>query len=151
MWGDKTLTAAAYVKSREQTVRGPQAWLAVGDAVAEFVFRFGVPDVLVVEVPQVYLQKYWKGDPANLIELAGVDGVLASACCATKTVAYLPRQWKGQQSKEAHQPLIEAALTPEETACLPQLPEYIRHNMIDAVGLGLFYFGRISPKRKQQV
>lgn len=63
------------------------------------------------------------------------------------TVDYVkPASWKGQVPKEIHHPRIYAALRPEEQKILYDtglaMADSKRHNMVDAVGLGLYSVGR---------
>jgi hypothetical protein len=55
-----------------------------------------------------------------------------------------PHEWKGGLSKERHHPRILEALAPHELALIPKLAEYKLHNVIDAIGIGLFDLGRMS-------
>lgn len=58
-----------------------------------------------------------------------------------------PHTWKGMVPKEEHQPKILAALAPEELALVEAvMPPYLRHNMIDAVGIGLYDVGRLAQE-----
>lgn len=117
-----------------------EAWFAT-------VEEFAPNRVAVVELPQVYRASQSKGDPADLIDTAFRAGMLASwvqPWCAIKTV--MPREWKGQLPKEVHHRRILAALTPEERAVLDacEAPRAKMHNVIDAVGLGLWQQGRMK-------
>ncbi len=121
--------------------RGPEAWR---DAACAVIEACGVEVVseLVLEVPQVYRQGLQKGDPADLIELAGVDGALAALITAGKTTGYLPQRWKGQVPKEIHHKRILAKLSETEKAAIEPTPASLLHNVYDAIGIGLFHLGR---------
>jgi len=59
---------------------------------------------------------------------------------------YAPSDWKGAVPKEIHQPRILAALDDEEKAMVERVkPAKLRHNAIDAVGIGLYALGRMDP------
>jgi hypothetical protein len=106
-------------------------------------------DRAVIERPQVYRASQSKGDPNDLITLAiGVGQMkerLEAAGLAVELV--LPTTWKGQTPKEIHSKRILAALSEEEVfrlnACLNSLAPSIRHNLVDAVGLGLWLLKRL--------
>lgn len=66
---------------------------------------------------------------------------------AAHTRRLFPHQWKGGLSKERHQPRILEALTPAELARLPALPASKFHNVVDAIGIGLFDLGRMGRGR----
>jgi len=81
-----------------------------------------------------------------LFQLAYVNGAVAYMLNRPST-GYLPREWKGQVPKRIHQPRIIKALTDEERAEMDKdLAPYtksLRHNALDAVGIGLKYLRRM--------
>lgn len=142
VWRDRVLVAAAYVRSPEKKVRGPQAWCAMADSVAFYVKPFTV-DTLVIEVPQVYRATVFNGvNPANLIEVAGVDGAIAQAVQAVNRYPYLPREWKRQDDKADTQHKIEAELSDGEKAAIEPCAESLIHNVYDGIGIGLWHLRR---------
>lgn len=141
-FSDGKLRWATLARSDEPKVRGPMAWLAMGRAVsASLVDHPGPYDKVVVEVPQVYPGA--PIDPANLIELAGVNGAVIARLEATEHRGYLPRLWKGNKLKEKMLAHIEACLSVDEAKCIDFLPASLRHNAIDAIGIGLYELGRL--------
>lgn len=58
----------------------------------------------------------------------------------------LPRTWKGTVPKDIHHRRVLARLTAEEKTRLPKRPraKNYDHNMLDAVGLGLWKLGRTT-------
>ncbi len=122
---------------------------------------------------QVILPKFTK-NPASIIHLAHMAGAVASQFnwpdepMRVKWVK--PRAWKGNTKKPTaakhwasyaiHRAVIEA-LTPAEIAIytvqLEKLPPGERHNLADALGIGLHELGRmpaprtVSPKRKARM
>lgn len=102
----------------------------------------------VIELPVVYPHG-GKGDPNQLIGLAVFVGDLRGFYrrAGVDVVLVKPRTWKGTVPKAIHNRRTLAALTPEERAILPKRPRArdFDHNMIDAVGLGLWQL-----KRKQE-
>ncbi len=97
----------------------------------------------VVERPQVY--RHGPGDPNDLISLALVAGAWGGSADRTGLIEFvLPRQWKGNVPKDIHQPKILASLDPDERQLVEGIrPKSLRHNVIDAVGIGLWKLGRI--------
>src|SRR5690242_18015946 len=88
----------------ERKARGLTAWARMAAAVVRFVSALLEPlraagalvNVNVAsECPQVYVAGKSKGDPNDLIELAGVVGRVAGGLGATSERSYLPREWKG--------------------------------------------------------
>ena len=91
---------------------------------------------IVVELPQVYSQG--KGDPNDLIQVAFAAGRCVGKGKFFETV--LPGQWKGQVPKKIHNRRVLAKLTPEEHVVLDaaEVRPSLRHNIIDAIGIGLW-------------
>lgn len=102
----------------------------------------GSATTFVSEYPQVYPGRHGP-DPADLIQLAGVVGAVAARIPAREYVGYLPRQWKGNVAKTVFTARIETRLTPEDWQKYEPCPESLKHNVTDAVGLGLHHLGRL--------
>ena len=82
-----------------------------------------------------------KASPADLLKLNIVAGHLG-----TEWVA--PSTWKGFCPKSIHQPRILKALTDQERALVMGcMPASLRHNVVDAVGIGLYYLGRLRSTK----
>lgn len=100
------------------------------------------PWEMIIEVPQVY--RHGKGDQNDLIEVAVVSGMWLQAaynkCYKPKLVR--PREWKGSVPKKIHNNRILAKLSEAERRLLEEIPSYLRHNVIDAVGIALWRAGR---------
>lgn len=131
-----SLRHVAYVRNPEKTGNGPEAWAGY-ERVALYDNR---ADYLVSEVPQVYRAGASKGDPDDLLQLAGVVGVFSVLVSADVRIGVKPREWKGQVPKDVHharliKTLSEADLEKINTAAPPSL----RHNVLDAVGIGLWW------------
>lgn len=103
---------------------------------------------VIVEVPQVYQQRNWRGDPNDLIEVALVAGRVAQSFGADGPEAELirPHAWKGNAPKEVMLKRIVNRLDDAEQAVLhtAKVPGSLRHNVIDAIGIGLWALGRIG-------
>ena len=137
LFEDDCLVRCAYVKNTQREARGPKAWRAMGEAVLKWLDLSQV-DLLVLEVPQVYVRG--KGDPADLIELAGVDGAIAALVDGRKTEGYLPKEWKGSVPKDVYQARFEKTLTASEKVMIQQSSApSLRHNVTDAVAIGKWW------------
>lgn len=103
--------------------------------------------VAVIEVPVVYPTR--KVDANDLIDLAVLVGDLRGYYRRTGFEVRLvrPRTWKGTVPKDIHGRRVLAALSAEERALLPRRPraKNYDHNMLDAVGLGLWQLKRDRP------
>lgn len=118
-------------------------------ALSEILFTYGYPDSVVVELPQVYQRSKSKGDPNDLIAVAVVVGALQERLRRVELVK--PRTWKGTVKKEVMLKRIVSKLTAEETALLPKLSKSLVHNVIDAIGIGLFAVGRLKKTVDKKV
>ncbi len=111
---------------------------------ADAVFtEFGIPERLVIEWPQVYRLGGRAGaDPNDLLGLAAVAGALCVRACDPVVNTYKPAEWKGQVPKEVHHARILRFLSDTEKKAIPKLAKSKLHNVLDAIGLGLFHLGR---------
>jgi hypothetical protein len=155
------LRAAAYVRNPKRSGNGPAECVALAQAVDEWLgkavvnLRIGNLDEVVVEWPQIYTAGKQIGDPNDLLALVGVDAaVCALASCGrpVRLTHYLPRAWKGQLPKgEVFETRVLDRLVGTEVfrldTALAQTPASLRHNVYDAVGLGLAHTGRFDRKR----
>lgn len=105
---------------------------------------------VVVERPMIYPGGRQKARPRDVITLALKAGEVAGAwrsATGCDITYHEPDEWKGGAiSKDMHQPRIWAALRDEEQEILSQACKGKaagkRHNIIDAVGIGLYAVGR---------
>lgn len=81
-----------------------------------------------------------KGDPNDLLRVAEVSGALAWDF--TNVYWYEARKWKGQVPKAVMGKRILKCLTEEELKVLGPLAK--NHNVLDAVGIGLYHLGRLK-------
>lgn len=141
-----SLQWASYVKNPETKGNGPNECKQMAFAIISEIGRHASwIHRLVMEWPQIYT--HGKGDNNDLLALAGVDAALASVACADEIIHYLPRQWKGQLPKDVCNARIEKTLTPEELGHFGKFPQSLRHNVLDAVGIGLFSLGRFGTSK----
>lgn len=115
-------------------------------SLAGHAFRGVSVDILVIEWPQVYRATRSKGDPNDLLAVAGVaGGVLSQVTALQRTLTPKPAEWKGQVPKEIHNARVLARLDDAERALVDGAgPASLLNNAIDAVGLGLWALGRMA-------
>ena len=91
------------------------------------------PAKVVVELPRIYPHDRTK-NPNDLIDLAAVAG----ACSALGPLEFVhPATWKGQVPKEICHARMKDKLSGKERVLLVN-----DHNVLDAVGIGLWYLER---------
>jgi hypothetical protein len=150
------LIAAGLVKNpsaRDKTLARPEIWMAAASALVRKVM--GYPMIgsdpmetigVMVEIPEVHQRGSGKGDPNDLIDVAGV-----AACCvaALKAVggalckwAPKPKEWKGQLPKEISSARVLEKLTPDESSRIEPCNPGLLHNIHDAIHMGLVFFKR---------
>lgn len=101
--------------------------------------------LVLVEIPRWY--PHDQKDTNDLLDLCVLVGEVKrfyeSQSCKVELV--FPRTWKGTVPKPIHNKRVLAALTPEEVAVLPKRPRAKDHdhNLLDAIGLGLWKLGRL--------
>jgi len=99
--------------------------------------RLSDVDLVVCEVPQIYPMEKWKGDPNDLIDVAVVAGMHLAK--GLRQVMVRPREWKGSVPKTIHNNRVLTQLDPLKKAMVDVIPKTLRHNVVDAIGLGLWY------------
>lgn len=101
-------------------------------------------DDLVVEGQQIYPRS--PGDPNDLLPLAQVVGGVLARVTHIDHHNPRPREWKGSTPKEIFTKRIEASLSEDERALVDRLKltKALRHNVLDAIGLGKWCYERIS-------
>lgn len=117
------------------------------------------PWSVVFEWPQVYTAGKLRGDPNDLLPLAGIGMWLWGRRGLDPGHArYRPAEWKGQLptgGKRGAADVVEARvrgrLGAEELrvleAGLLNVARSLRHNVVDAVGIGLHHLGRFERRR----
>lgn len=139
-----TLVRAAYVKNPETEGRG----YAAHQSLACAVYQWGrFHDLLAIEHPRVYPgSAQQKGDLNDLLDLVGVGGAIA-AYFAKTTETVFPADWKGQVPKAMMTERISRSITPEERKTIEKCPASLMHNVLDAVGIGLWKLGRLNQRK----
>lgn len=114
------------------------------------VCRWHVPSAIskvVIERPRIYPGGRTK-NPNDVLSVAinagEWGGRYAHQGCAIEYVE--PAKWKGQVKKEIQHARDWARLSPDEQAIVTQAGKGMaaskRHNMLDAIGIGIFAVGR---------
>lgn len=139
----KQLVRACYAKGAASG-NGPKAWEAVVLAVSAELKGVSIGD-LIMEFPQCYPRASSKVNN-DLAQLAAIDGALGEAFTGANPRVVFPAEWKGSLPKEVHHERILRTLSAEEQAriCWPSAKKTLGHNVLDAVGLGLFALGRVK-------
>lgn len=140
---DEKLVAAGTVKKADAFVGG-----CGGDRASvryAWAYQHWRPDLVLIEVPRWYPHDH--SDVNDLLDLSVYVGELkrfyeAMGCVVERV---WPRTWKGNVPKEITNRRTLAALSPGELELLPRRPRAKDHdhNMLDAVGLGLWKLGRL--------
>lgn len=121
------------------------------DAVCQIAF--GPRTRVVVEKPRVYPVRAMKGDANDLVTIAFAAGVVVGAAAERidEFQSAWPSEWKGSVPKQIHVKRTLAALTADERKtyerCVADAPVSLRHNCLDAIGLGLWAVGRKQRRR----
>jgi len=128
-----TLRTAGVIQDTDQIGHDSGAWDAT---------------LVLIEKPLIYATDT-KTDPNNLVTLAIRAGEIGGWVKAfTVPVQYVtPRKWKGTTPKDISHRRILAKLSDTEKQRLPKLPKSKAHNMLDAVGIGLWWLekGGLRP------
>jgi hypothetical protein len=103
---------------------------------------------LVIEKPQAFRGS--KEDHNDLISLGVSIGAIIGAISSSmdedklKVHIVLPREWKGQRPKGVDNVYTRRLLTEDEVEIIDDCnaPKSLMHNVIDAVGIGLWRLGR---------
>lgn len=155
------LIAAGRVRISDICVDGLGArWLETARAIYNWAFMHGMQqlaplDCIVFERPQIYRAVKSKGDPNDLIGLAGVSMALVGLCrgnigAPLEVCDYTPAEWIGQIKKTTTgsaktSPRAQRILSRLDAAELAIVPD--QHDAIDAVGLCLHRLGRLGIRR----
>jgi hypothetical protein len=97
---------------------------------------------VVCELPRIYPTGKGKGNPNDLISVALSAGRLCALYPGTLYV--FPHSWKAQVDGDIMCNRIVGLISHEEQTRYRKLPVSKAHNMIDAIGIGLWHLGRMG-------
>lgn len=103
---------------------------------------------MIIEFPRIYDRRNWLGDPNDLLEVACCAGhfLEQSKKYGSPCERISPQQWKGQRPKSADHKYTKRLLNEEELKIVTELEKkYAKdkvHNVLDAIGIGLYAVGR---------
>lgn len=143
IWLGNTLQSAG-LATDSKTLMGPMAWREMASALLLIVLNKRI-DNLFIEIPQVYTASRSKGDPNDLIQIAGVAGAITSAIYSPMSTAYgvKPREWKGCVEKSVTENRVRKKLSNAELKTIKfPTAKSLHHNVFDAIGIGLYHLGR---------
>lgn len=115
--------------------------LEVAGASAASAVAGWAPQVLVVEVPQIY-RHTGKGDPNLLRSCFRVAYQCTGVAIheqGSLVVEASPAEWKGQVPKQIHQARMRKRLAGREV----EIFDRVGHNARDAIGLVLWHLGKM--------
>lgn len=101
---------------------------------------------LVIELPQIYRQSRWKGDPNDLIQVALTVGALESRIPHQDSLLVHPHDWKGSTPKNIMEGRILDRLSDKEKIIFQEGVQRLgtkKHDVVDAVGIGLWALLRL--------
>jgi len=145
-WRNRELSACGLSRTKATTVEA-----RIRDH--DFRLHWGTSiDVLVIEKPEVYQQRFWKGDPRDLIDLAMVVGGIVAQFPDVRSVkTVFPKDWKGQLPKDVSERRTLSKLSETEKQIVKDphvlgspttAPQGLLNNMFDALGIGLWALQR---------
>ena len=149
---DGSLLLASYVPGTT-TGRGPIAHEAMASAAMNWALDRLDSEVarsraIAVEFPCIYPAAAQKGDQNDLLDVAGVASAVYAVILGSLGGVgryLLPREWKGTVDKQVMLRRIEASMTADEVARV-DCKGALRHNAIDACGIGLHLLGRLGAR-----
>lgn len=149
LFKDGVLVRAAALRG-PATGRGPAVWSTYATLVYEWVgglvpvAALAGPTTLVVEMMQVRVKG--KGDPADLIELAGVTGAVVGRLAADcwRAEGFTPEEYKGQTPRDIYGARVEGHLRAEGLWSRVEVPSRATelNDAMHAAGLGRWYLAR---------
>lgn len=100
----------------------------------------------IIERPRVY-PGMPQTDLNDLIDVATVGAACAAySADAGGAATVFPSEWKGQLAKKAMLDRILGKLSPEELKTVLKTNKSDTEDILDAIGIGLWHFGRLNVK-----
>lgn len=135
------LVRAGLLRNPEQSKRGAGAWYSMAIKAKAFV-QWDLLLLVDVFVTEEMVVRKGGAYSSDLLQLNGVAGMVGGILDPMEAYSYTPEQWKKQVPKSIHNRRTLAKLSPQERLNILDCPDHLMHNIIDAVGLGLFHIGR---------
>jgi len=92
------------------------------------------------EQPAIWLQGGFRGDPNDILYLMATNGAIIRALNANYNDYITTNDWKGQTPKKIIEFRVRKRLSAEEIDVIGEVTD---HNIIDAVGIGLWDLKRM--------
>lgn len=145
------LLAAGWVRSPSKKDQGFIAWKAMAEEVWRWYDKQRGQNLtrIVVEIPGAY----GSDTPDRTLKVQNLVGVGTWICATSIMVSggeqqlVRPRDWKGTIDPDAMCARAWNELSPLEKDRVVLPASSYQHNVKDAIGLGLWATGRLSPKR----
>lgn len=157
LWDEKKkLNYAALVANplaRNKKLTRPEVWSAAASALVKDVSLLALFSAdlyvslgIVIELPKVRQRGSGKGDPNDLIDVAGVASAIVVNFKITMGAHVLwspyPEEWKGQLPKEISSQRVDEKLSVEEKTKIKMPVAGLMHNVTDSIHLGLVHLKR---------
>lgn len=98
---------------------------------------------IIIERPHTGRTRARARDIITLAIRAGEVGGVLRYLTGVEPEYIEPQKWKGQLNKKRCNDIVEARLLPQEKSLLNKIkPLSAKHNVLDAIGIGLFSVGR---------
>ncbi len=119
-------------------------WIDTANHVPEFSCENPDDLKLIIEDPRIYPVTNVR--PNDLMKLSAAVGAIVAKVSAKFTKLVTPSQWKKSVPKTIHQKRIWRTLNESEKEILDSClcPKSLHHNVVDAVGIGLWHVGRMK-------
>lgn len=158
---DRTLSVASYVKNPVTTGRGYAAHAALAQQVYREYSCNKYLSKIIIEHPVIYPGQASRANgenPDDLLDVVAVGAAIASYFSdnygtneysgrnSIEIVTVKPSEWKGNMPKEKMTERIRAKA--EARGDLPRIvgTKSLMHNVLDAYGIGLWYFDLLNVK-----
>jgi hypothetical protein len=131
LWQDKRLILCGFEKHTDDN------WYeGTKQRMFQLLESIMLPNKIVVELPRMYPRDRNKR-PNDLIDLATIAGMCGAF---GETILVHPQKWKGQLPKHISAVRTLQKLSKEELIVVGELEK--NHNVMDAVGIGLWFVRR---------
>lgn len=110
-------------------------------AISEFFSLYppALDDELLIEAPGFY--KFDKANPAQIAKIHQIVGSVRLHFTTSRTIT--PARWNRSRPKEITEQRIKGLLSRVELAMVEAIRQPVRNNGFDAVGVGLWAYGRM--------